>query len=371
MIGHEMPEVRTTLPGHDYRSPEIYELDRERVFFREWMYVARADEASEPGDFVTVDVAGESIVVVRGKDEELRGFYNVCRHRGSRICDAETRGHAKGAIKCPYHAWTYSYEGKLIGTPLVAKDELDRSTLGLWPVRLEEWQGFVFVNLSEDAPSLRESLEKQFDKPLQYEDWNMHELRTGHRTVSEVASNWKILIENYNECLHCPTVHPELSQVAPAFGKGLVLEPGRHDWGVSIVNGGVGYTATGTTSIPVMPGLDDHQASSMYGATVYPNMFIDLTGTVVIATRMLPRGAAHTTIVTDYLFRPEVVDDPEFDPSEVVDFAELVAKQDYVVCERVQLGVSSRAFTHGVYAEKDDLPHRFNKRYLAARDGAA
>jgi len=163
-------------------------------------------------------------------------------------------------------------------------------------------------------------------------------------------------------------VHPELSQVAPAFGKGLVLEPGRHDWGVSIVNGGVGYTATGTTSIPVMPGLDEHQASSMYGATVYPNMFIDLTGTVVIATRMLPRGAAHTSIVTDYLFRPEVVDDPDFDPSEVVDFAELVAKQDYVVCERVQLGVSSRAFTHGVYAEKDDLPHRFNKRYLAARD---
>ena len=186
--------------------------------------------------------------------------------------------------------------------------------------------------------------------------------------MTDVQANWKILIENYNECLHCPTVHPELSQVAPAFGKGLVLEPGRHDWGVSIVNGGAGYTATGTTTIPVMPGLDDHQASSMYGATVYPNMFIDLTGTVVIATRMLPRSEAHTTIVTDYLFRPEVVDDPGFDPSEVVDFAELVAKQDYVVCERVQLGVSSRAFTHGVYAEKDDLPHRFNKRYLAARD---
>ena len=159
-MGTRWRELRTTLPGHDYRSPEIYELDRERVFFREWMYVARADEAPEPGDFVTVDVAGESVVVVRGKDEQLRGFYNVCRHRGSRICDAETRGHAKGAIKCPYHAWTYSYEGKLIGTPLVAKDELDRSTLGLWPVRLEEWQGYVFVNLTADAPSLRESLEE-------------------------------------------------------------------------------------------------------------------------------------------------------------------------------------------------------------------
>jgi glycine betaine catabolism A len=370
MVGHEMPEVRTTLPGRDYHAPAVFELDRERIFFREWMYVMRADEAPDPGDFVTVDVAGESVVVVRGKDDELRGFYNVCRHRGSRICDPETHGHAKGALKCPYHAWTYSYAGELIGTPLVGKDELDRSALGLWPVQVDVWQGFVFVNLGEDAATLRESLERQFDKPLQYERWNMGELKTARRTVTELAANWKILVENYNECLHCPTVHPELSQVAPAFGKGLVVEPGRPDWGVSIVGGGFGYTATGTTTIPVMPGLDDHSASSMYGATVLPNMFIDLTGTVVIATRLQPRSAEHTTIVTDYLFRPEVVDSPGFDPSEVVDFAELVAHQDYVVCERVQLGVKSRAFTNGVYAEKDDLPYRFTQRYLKARDGA-
>jgi len=370
MLAHEMPDVRATLPGRDYHAPEVFDLDRERIFFRSWMYVMRADEAPEPGDFVTVDICGESVVVVRGKDDELHAFYNVCRHRGSRICDAETVGHAKGAIKCPYHAWTYSYDGKLIGTPLVDKDELDRSTLSLWPVQLDVWQGFVFLNLGEPGESLRESLAQQFDKPLQYERWNMGELRTGRRTVSEVAANWKILVENYNECLHCPTVHPELSHVAPAFGKGLVLEPGRPDWGVSIRDGGVGYTATGTTTLPVMPGLNEHSASSMYGATVLPNMFIDLTGTVVIATRMIPRNAEHTTIVTDYLFRPEVVDDPSFDPSEVVEFAELVAQQDYVVCERVQLGVKSRAFSHGVYTEKDDLPYRFNQRYLRARDGS-
>ena len=117
-----------------------------------------------------------------------------------------------------------------------------------------------------------------------------------------------------------------------------------------------------------MPGLDEHSASSMYGATIFPNMFIDLTGTVVIATRLQPRGARHTTMVTDYLFRPEVIDDPSFDPTEVVDFSELVAHQDYVVCERVQLGVRSRAFDHGVYAEKDSLPYAFNQTYLEARE---
>ncbi len=103
---------RPTLPGRDYHAADVFELEREKVFFREWFYVGRADQAPEPGDFFTVDVVGESVLVVRGKDLELRGFYNVCRHRGSRICDAETHGRAKGAIKCPYHAWSYSYDGR-------------------------------------------------------------------------------------------------------------------------------------------------------------------------------------------------------------------------------------------------------------------
>jgi len=363
-----MREVHHTLPGRDYHDPDVFALERERIFFREWFYAGRADEAPEPGDFITTDVTGESVLLVRGKDGELRGFYNVCRHRGSRICDAETSGRLRGAIKCPYHAWSYSFDGRLIGTPLVGKDELDRETLSLWPVAVDVWQGFVFVNLGSPAESVRESFERQTDKPLQYERWHMHELRTARRTVSEVAANWKVIVENYNECLHCPTVHPELVAVAPTFRKGEVFEDGRDDWGVSIVGGGVGYTATGTTTLPVMPGLDEKSASSMYGASVFPNMFIDLTGTVVIATRMQPRGPGHTTMITDYLFRPEVIEDPSFDPSEVVEFSELVAHQDYTVCERVQLGVSSRAFEHGVFAKKDALPYAFNQTYLAARE---
>lgn len=363
-----MSGAHHTLPGRDYHDPDVFALERERIFFREWVYVGRADEAPEPGDFITADVTGESVLLVRGKDGELRGFYNVCRHRGSRICDGESSGRLRGAIKCPYHAWSYSFDGRLIGTPLVGKDEIDRDSLSLWPVAVDVWQGFVFVNLGQPAESVRESFERQTDKPLQYERWNMDELRTARRTVSEVGANWKVIVENYNECLHCPTVHPELVAVAPTFRKGEVFEEGRDDWGVSIVAGGVGYTATGTTTLPVMPGLDEKSASSMYGASVFPNMFIDLTGTVVIATRIQPRGPEHTTMTTDYLFRPEVIDDPSFDPTEVVEFSELVAHQDYTVCERVQLGVRSRAFEHGIYAEKDALPYAFNQTYLAARE---
>jgi phenylpropionate dioxygenase-like ring-hydroxylating dioxygenase large terminal subunit len=357
---------RPTLPGRDYHASDVFELEREKVFFREWFYAGRADHAPDPGDFLTVDVVGESVLVVRGKDGELRGFYNVCRHRGSRICDPETRGHAKSAIKCPYHAWSYSYDGNLIGTPLVGEDEIDRSTLSLWPVHVDTWQGFVFVHLGEPAADVRTSFGRQSDRPLQYEPWRMDELRTAHTTVSEVQANWKIIVENYNECLHCATVHPELSAIAPTFRRGLVFEEGRDDWGVSIE--GAGYTATGTTTIPVMPGLTEQQANAMHGASVFPNMFIDLTGTVVIAARIQPRGPEHTTMITDYLFRPEAMAEPGFDPGDTVEFSELVAHQDYVICERAQQGVGSRAFTHGTYAEKDELPYRFNETYLAARN---
>ena len=164
-------------------------------------------------------------------------------------------------------------------------------------------------------------------------------------------------------------MHPELIAVAPAFRTGDVFEAGRSDYGVTMAGGGSGYTKTGTTTLPLLPGLDDHDAGSMYGVSVFPNMFLDLTGTVAIATRLQPRGPDHTTMVTDYMFRPEVIAAPGFDPSEVIEFSELIAHQDYTVCERAQKGVSSRAFTHGVYAEKDALPYAFNQQYLAARDG--
>ena len=357
---------RNTLPGRDYHADEVFEVERERVFARSWFYAGRAEGLDAPGDFVMVEVAGESVIVLRGQDGGLRGFYNVCRHRGSRLCD-EAFGRMKGAVKCPYHAWAYSFEGRLIGTPNVAKDEVDRDALGLWPVCVETWQGFLFVHLDPDPVPLEDALSEQDDSPLSFARFNLGEVRIGHRTVTEVQANWKILIENYNECLHCPTVHPELVAVVPAFRKGAVYDAHRPDGGVAIADGGNSFTRTGRSGLPPLPGIDAHDEASLYGCTVYPNMFIDITGTSAISTVLLPREAGHTTVVTEYLFRPEVIADAGFDPSEIVEFTELVAHQDYVVCERVQRGVRSRAFTHGVLAEKDGLLDSFNTRYLAQR----
>ena len=140
-------EIRRTLPGVAYHSDETWALEKERVFYRNWIYVGRAERVAKPGTWLRFEIADESVLVVRGKDGQLRGFYNVCRHRGSRICDDE-QGEVRTHLRCPYHAWGYALDGTLVTTPMIEKDEIDRESTSLWPVHVDVWEGFVFVNLS-------------------------------------------------------------------------------------------------------------------------------------------------------------------------------------------------------------------------------
>jgi Rieske 2Fe-2S family protein len=354
--------MRETLTGHEYRSPEVFDAERLRIFHRHWFYAGRSELVAGPEDRLVVDVAGESMLVVRDRAGALHAHHNVCRHRGAALCDESGQG-PKGGITCPYHAWSYALDGRLIGTPHVDRDEFDREALSLWSAHAAEWEGFVFVSLATEPPPLPEWLAGQEHNALQFARYRLGSLRIGRRTVSEVAANWKVLIENYNECLHCPKVHPELVEVIPHYRTGSVIDPDRDDGGVFLAAGATSFTMTGRSMLPLLANMSEVEARSYFGAVVFPNMFIDITGTSAIATTLLPRGPAQTTVVSEYLFRPEAVADPGFDPTDVVEFSELVAAQDYDVCERVQRGVSSRAFTHGVYAEKDSMAWEVMQRY--------
>ena len=357
---------RYTLPGTDYHDPGVYEVERQQIFLRKWFCAGRSEQAPDAGSWFTVDVVGESILVVRGDDNELRAFYNVCRHRGSRLREAES-GFEKGTIMCPYHAWCYDLRGGLAVTPRVEPDELDRSQLSLWPVHLDEWQGFVFVNLSKETPMpVREQIAEGWDSLLDFERFEMDKLRIGASGEWIVDANWKILVENYNECLHCPTVHPELVEVIPAYRKGWVYEEGRDDGGVSLASGGT--YAPGVSTLPPLPTMTELEATSVYGGTLFPNAMMDISGTSVIVTQLIPQGPGRTRLIRWYLISPDTIASPGFDPSGLVEFGELVQGQDNAICERVQLGVQSQAFTHGVYPEKDEYVYEFNQRYLRERD---
>jgi glycine betaine catabolism A len=252
------------------REQQSY-AERERIFHREWFYVGRAEHLGATGDRLVADVAGESVLLVRTRDGRLKGFYNVCRHRGAQLCDDSGPGAA--AITCPYHGWSYALTGELLGTPNVDRQELDRSALSLWAVAVETWEGFVFVSLGRDPLPLRDWLGDQFNDPLSLGRFELGTRRIARHTVAEVAANWKILVENYSECLHCSRVHPELVDLIPTYRSGSIVEPDRSDHGVTLARDSETYRSSGYATLAALQGGDGTDA--YFGAAVFPNMFID------------------------------------------------------------------------------------------------
>ncbi len=356
-----------TLPGRDYHSPAVYAADLETVFARSWVCVGRGETVPEPGDYLIPEVAGEPLIVVRGADGALRAFANTCRHRGTLLLDGS--GTVNGAIRCPYHSWTYGLDGRLLGSPNVhAEDGLDRDAHGLWPIRLEMWDGFVFVNLDPAAAPLADELAAMPGSPIELARYGVGDLRIGAVRGYDVAANWKIVVENYHECLHCPGVHPELVKIVPLYRRGEVEEEGQ-TLGNSMGHGLTSFTESGLSSLPRLAGISDEDEHTFYGAYVSPNLILNYHSETVNAVRIHPAGPERTIVKSVFLFRTETIAADGFDPSEVVDFRDMVAKQDWAVCELAQRGVRSRFFEGGIYPRQERAIAELNARYLAQRDG--
>jgi phenylpropionate dioxygenase-like ring-hydroxylating dioxygenase large terminal subunit len=359
-----------TLPGRDYCSAEVFEIERERLFQGSWFCVGRAEEMPDPGSFMVADVTGESVIVVRGDDGALRAFLNVCRHRGSQLC--EGTGAVK-AIRCPYHAWSYGLDGRLLSTPNVRRGErLPRERLGLHEIPLDVWEGFAWVSVAGDRGELVDHLTRwASDDPFQWQRYGVGDLVIGARREYRVAANWKMLVENYNECLHCPTVHPELTQIVPVYRHGEVEEePGGNGIGNQLRDGFTSFTARGRSNLPPLPGLDPADLGMFYGVTLLPNLIVNYHSDTVSTFLMQPIGPAETRVTCHYLFAADVVAAPDFDPSEVVDFRHMLAQQDWAVCEGAQRGAGSRGYAEGgilPYADRLlDAFHRQYRRMLAS-----
>lgn len=372
--------LERTLPRDAYFADSIWQREKERIFGREWACAGRTEELPAPGDYRVLDLAGESVLVVRTKAGALRAFYNVCRHRGCRlVLDASGTprepaagpdGHFAGAIRCPYHAWTYTLDGELRTAPfLEEEDGFRREDFPLWPVGVETWSGFFFVNLSplEAAAEGRTLLQQLGPVPERLSRYPLAELRTAHRISYDVGANWKVLLENYNECYHCAGVHPELCKVVPAFKQrgGSELD---WDRGIPHRDGAWTFTRSGTTSRAPFAGLNDDEKTRHKGELIYPNFLLSLSAEHVAAFTLWPHGAEHTTIICDFLFHPDEMATPGFDPSDAVEFWDLVNRQDWRICEGVQAGMRARVFEHGYYAPMESASLDI-RRYVRERLG--
>jgi phenylpropionate dioxygenase-like ring-hydroxylating dioxygenase large terminal subunit len=364
-------EPRPTLSSDDYASAEVWKDEQERIWWGDWVCAGRAEEVPNPGDYVVRDIAGESVFIVRNDAGELRAFYNVCSHRGTKFLDdVDGTQSVRKAFVCPYHAWTFNLDGELVGSPNVKEDEyFDRADHPLYDIAVEAYAGFLFVNLTTGGPkqSLMTSLTDGAESITAFERFKMDELRIGVRLVYEVNANWKIVTENYNECLHCPQVHPELVQVIPLFRFGEVWDEEIPDDGNRMKEGATSFTQTGTSSLPKFPGLNPEDYEMYYGTYQFPNLMLNLHPDCAMYYIGYPKGPNHTTVVSEFMFRPETMADPDlFKPEATVEFWDLISKQDWDVCERAQTGVSSRAFTRGVYPRQDRFLYWFNEEWRRA-----
>ncbi|MDQ2654182.1 MAG: aromatic ring-hydroxylating dioxygenase subunit alpha [Chloroflexota bacterium] len=340
----------TTLPGRYFHDPAIYSREQERIFGDLWICVGRADALPGPGDFMTVELSGESAIVMRGRDGGLRAFLNVCRHRGARLC-LEHSGNTGPALQCPYHAWSYSLDGRLVGAPNIARDEsLEREKLGLFPVALEIWEGLIWLSLAENPGTVRDQLEPalraRFGDLEKFERYGIGNLAVGTSITYDIAANWKLVVENFMECYHCAPVHPELTRLLPEFRNGTSYQ-GIVGQGTDFADDIEGFTLSGNGKRDLLPGLLPSDDRLYYGFVLWPNLFVNLLPDHVILHTLLPTGPETARVVCDWLFDPAEIAKPGFDPQDTVDVFDITNRQDWDVCERTQLGMHSRAYADG------------------------
>jgi glycine betaine catabolism A len=355
-------EGATTLPASWYTSPEVFERERSRVFRQSWLCVGRAERIEKPGDYFVADIDGESLIVTRDADCRVHAFYNVCRHRGTRICEAHS-GHFQGSIMCPYHAWTYGLDGELKAARNMADVAgFRRSDYPLKAAGCALWEGFIFVNLADDP----EPFETAF-APLigRFVKWNIGGLRTARTVSYELACNWKLVFQNYSECYHCPLVHPQLDKLSPSDSGRNDLTSGPFLGGYSeLRESGGSLTTTGHSNRPPVGAVSGAELDRIYYYTIFPSMLLSLHPDYVMVHYAKPLAIDRTAVDCAFLFDPQTMETPHFDPSDAVQFWDTTNRQDWHVNELTQLGLQSQSYSPGPYSNQEGLLHAFDSHYL-------
>jgi glycine betaine catabolism A len=361
------------LPPRVFHDPDVFAFEQREWFAKTWLCVGREEDVAEPGSYQLARAAGEAVIVLRGRDHALRAFHNVCRHRGATLLDEPAGISGKVVrLQCPYHAWVYDFDGSLRRAPHTeAILDFETEDQGLHPVRLDTWQGFIFVNLTPSGPSLAQYLA---DLPGHVERYPIARLRRARRIEYEVGANWKVIAENYSECYHCPGVHPQLNRLSP-YDRGQNLEshgPWAGGWMELVDEAATMSTDGASHGRPALAGINQEDRRRIYYFVVWPNMLLSLHPDYVMTHQVWPVDAEHSHVICEWFFEPETMSGQGFDAADAIDFWDLTNRQDWAVCERQQEGTRSRAYVPGRYSLMEDMVHAFDlmvaDRY--ANDGA-
>ena len=353
-----------TLPGRYFTSPDIFAEETEKIFLQRWLCVGRESRIARPGQYSLQSIAGESVIVVRDRQQTIRAYYNVCRHRGTRLCE-EREGQFSGTIQCPYHAWTYTLDGQLVGAPSADTiEDFDKADWPLHAIAVATWEGFIFINLGADPEPFADAFAPVMER---FSRFNMPALAAHRRIDYELTCNWKLVVQNYSECHHCPLVHPALVKLStPTSGENdLITGPFLGGY-MDIVDESESLTLSGRTCGAMVGELPADDLKRVYYYSLFPNVLLSLHPDYVMYHTIWPKDAGHTRVTCEWLFHPTTLQDPTFNPDDGVEFWDLTNRQDWHVCELSYAGVQSRSYTPGPYSRREGLSAAFDQEVLKA-----
>jgi Rieske 2Fe-2S family protein len=357
----------TTLPAEAYLSEAVFDWEMREFFEAGWVCAGRASELDAVGDRRAVAVGRESVLLLRD-GSAVRGFFNVCRHRGHELLAVGASG-GGGRIQCPYHGWEYGLDGRLRSAPrLGQRVGFDAAAHGLASVAVVDWEGWVMVNVSGTAAAFEQTAGDLVQRIAAHRPGSLVVAASSEYTVE---ANWKLIVENYHECYHCPEIHPELCRVTPPTS-GMNYRPaGLWVGGVmDLMPDADTMSVSGRSQAPPLPGLGEEQRRHIYYFGLFPNLLISLHPDYVLTHRLDPLGPRQTRVACEWLFPPEVIARSGFDPGYAVEFWDITNRQDWKACESVQRGVSSRAYRQGPIAAPEDAVYQFVTMVADAyRDG--
>ncbi|MGZ4874933.1 MAG: aromatic ring-hydroxylating oxygenase subunit alpha [Candidatus Angelobacter sp.] len=351
------PEVAVsdamTLPQSYYTDPAWFQHEMEAIHFDMWLCAGRTSQIPSAGDYFLRQLANASVIITRDDQGNVRSFHNVCRHRGTMLCQ-QAEGKFAGRIQCQYHAWTYKLDGTLANAPHMEKVQgFSEADYPLNAVTTAVWDGHIFINLSARPIPFEQHL-AGLDRKFQ--PWRMEELQMVERRIYHLKANWKLIIQNYSECLHCPIVHPLLQKQSHYMsGDNEPPQPTYLGGRMDLREGVQTLTMDGLTKRCSLPGLSADDQRHVYYYCLLPNFFLNLHPDYMLTFTMWPKSVDQTEIICEWHFHPDEIRKPGFNPQDAVEFWDITNKQDWELSDLAQQGISSRSYQPGPYSNREEL----------------
>ncbi len=351
-----------TLPREYFVNEQIFEQEKEKIFYRTWMCVGHVSALNGVGGYFVQEILGESLIILLDKSKQVRAFYNVCRHMGTRIC-MESQGNFTGSILCNYHKWTYKFTGELQNAQYM-EDVVgfDPKQNGLHSVPVHVWEGFIFVWMGDSAPV---PFEKIYESMLgKLADWNVANLVEVHRDPVLVNANHKTIAGNFSECLHCDTIHPTLNKHLSYLEAENDLDEGTCLGGPMQIVGGESMTMNGELCALPLGELNERTRRKGWYYCIFPTLLINAHPEYLMFHMLFPVSAGQTLIVTVWLFNPASLGRDDFHPEQAIEIWNQTNHEDWKVCERNHLGITSRKYEPGSFSTQQSMWAAFDREYL-------